>query len=179
MIDYMESLREPGRVTAEVYAGVVSDEENPGKRFHGSYAEHALRLDLPGLRLQLGAGLRRRVPWMLQNVWEYYEYTGDVEFMREKIYPMMKEEVTLYEQILVYDEESDRMVSAPSYSPEQGPRTIGNTYEQTLIWQLYEDTITAAEILGVDADKVEQWKETQSMLKPLQIGDDGQIKGMV
>ena len=175
MIDYMESLREPGRVTAEVYAGVVSDEENPENGFMAHTQNTPFGWTCPGYGFNWGWS-PAAVPWMLQNVWEYYEYTGDVEFMRENIYPMMKEEVTLYEQILVYDEESDRMVSAPSYSPEQGPRTIGNTYEQTLIWQLYEDTITAAEILGVDADKVEQWKETQSMLKPLQIGDDGQIK---
>ncbi|HIS80451.1 MAG TPA: glycoside hydrolase N-terminal domain-containing protein [Candidatus Scatomonas merdavium] len=175
MIDYMESLREPGRVTAEVYAGVVSDEENPENGFMAHTQNTPFGWTCPGYGFNWGWS-PAAVPWMLQNVWEYYEYTGDVDFMRENIYPMMKEEVTLYEQILVYDAESDRMVSAPSYSPEHGPRTIGNTYEQTLIWQLYEDTITAAEILGVDADKVEEWKETQSKLKPLQIGDDGQIK---
>ena len=37
-------------------------------------------------------------------------------------------------------------------------------------------TITAAEKLGVDLDLVEGWKDTQSKLDPIQIGDDGQIK---
>ena len=42
-----------------------------------------------------------------------------------------------------------KLVSSPSYSPEHGPYTSGNTYEQSLIWQLYEDVITAAEIAVV------------------------------
>ena len=75
------------------------------------------------------------------------------------------------------DDGTGHLVSSPSYSPEHGPRTAGNTYEQTLIWQLYEDTIKAAETLGVDADLVATWKDHQSRLKgPIEIGDSGQIK---
>ncbi|MCM1225093.1 MAG: Ig-like domain-containing protein, partial [Lachnospiraceae bacterium] len=124
-------------------------------------------------------------PWILQNCWEYYEYTGDTEYMKKNIYPMMKEEAILYSQLLVDSgvkitlengTESTRLVSAPAYSPEWGPRTLGNVFENTLIWQLYEDTITASEILGVDADLREEWKEKQSRLAPIEIGDSGQIK---
>lgn len=175
LIDYVDSLREPGRVTAEVYTGVVSDEENPENGFTAHTQNTPFGWTCPGYGFYWGWS-PAAVPWILQNCWEYYEYTGDVEFMRDYIYPMLREEAVYYDQILVWDEESQRMVSAPSYSPEHGPVTIGNTYEQSLIWQLYEDTITAAEILGVDADKVEQWKDTQSKLDPLHIGDDGQLK---
>lgn len=116
------------------------------------------------------------VPWILQNCWEYYEYTGDVEFMREQIYPMMKEEAVLYDQMLVEDADG-KLVSSPSYSPEHGPKTAGNTYEQTLIWQLYEDVIKAAEIVGEDPALIEKWKHNQANLKgPIEIGDSGQIK---
>ena len=43
------------------------------------------------------------VPWILQNCWEYYEFTGDTEYMQTHIYPMMKEEATLYDQMLMRD----------------------------------------------------------------------------
>ena len=96
--------------------------------------------------------------------------------MQNYIYPMMKEEAIFYDNILI-DDGTGHLVSSPSYSPEHGPRTAGNTYEQTLIWQLYEDTIKAAETLGVDADLVATWKDHQSRLKgPIEIGDSGQIK---
>lgn len=96
--------------------------------------------------------------------------------MREYIYPMMKEEAIFYDQILVRDADG-KLVSSPSYSPEHGPRTAGNTYEQSLIWQLYEDVITAAKTLGVDAELVERWEKNQADLKgPIEIGESGQIK---
>lgn len=90
---------------------------------------------------------------------------------------MMKEEATLYDQILIKDADG-KLVSSPSYSPEHGPKTSGNTYEQTLVWQLYQDTIEAAGIVGeTDTAKVTQWKKNQSDLKgPIEVGDSGQIK---
>ena len=175
LIDYVDSLRAPGRVTAEIYTGVVSDEENPENGFTAHTQNTPFGWTCPGYGFNWGWS-PAAVPWILQNCWEYYEYTGDVEYMREHIYPMLREEAIYYDQILVWDETTQRMVSAPSYSPEHGPRTMGNAYEQSLIWQLYEDTIKAAEILGVDADKVEVWKDTQSKLDPIHVGEDGQIK---
>ena len=89
---------------------------------------------------------------------------------------MMKEEARLYDQMLVRDSDG-KLVSSPAYSPEHGPVTSGNTYEQTLIWQLYEDTIKAAEILGTDEELVATWKANQADLKgPIEVGDSGQIK---
>ena len=67
----------------------------------------------------------------LQNCWEYYDFTRNADYLKEKIYPMMKEEATLYDQILIKDADG-KLVSSPSYSPEHGPKTSGNTYEQTL-----------------------------------------------
>lgn len=133
LIDYVDSLREPGRVTAEVYTGVVSDEENPENGFTAHTQNTPFGWTCPGYGFYWGWS-PAAVPWILQNCWEYYEYTGDVEFMRDYIYPMLREEAVYYDQILVWDEESQRMVSAPSYSPEHGPVTVGNTYEQSLIW---------------------------------------------
>lgn len=180
LVNYIDSLRETGRETARIYAGVESDKDENGEYIEANgFMAHTQNTPFgwtcPGWSFDWGWS-PAAVPWILQNVWEMYEYTGDIEYMREVIYPIMKEEVNLYENMLVWDEVQQRMVSSPTYSPEHGPRTVGNTYEQTLIWQLYEDTIKAAEDLGVDADKVEKWKDTQSKLKPIQIGDDGQIK---
>lgn len=180
LVNYIDSLREPGRETARIYAGVESAKDKNGEYTEeNGFMAHTQNTPFgwtcPGWNFNWGWS-PAAVPWILQNVWEMYEYTGDIEYMRDVIYPIMKEEVNLYENMLVWDEVQQRMVSSPTYSPEHGPRTVGNTYEQTLIWQLYEDTIIAAEKLGVDLDLVEGWKDTQSKLDPIQIGDDGQIK---
>lgn len=183
IIDYVNSLREPGRVTAENYFGIKSE---PGEAngFSAHTQNSPFGWTCPGWSFDWGWS-PAAVPWIIQNCWEYYEYTGDKEYMRTHLYPMMKEETLLYDQILIDSGQeitledgstSTRLVSAPAYSSEHGPRTLGNVYENVLVWQLYEDTITAAEVLGVDEDLVARWKETKERLAPIEVGDSGQIK---
>lgn len=169
LVDYINSLVEPGKVTAKTYFGV----ENGGFTAHTQNTPFGWTC--PGWDFSWGWS-PAALPWILQNCWEYYEYTGDVKYMEEHIYPMLKEAALLYDQILIEDTKTGRLVSAPAYSPEHGPVTAGNTYEQSLIWQLYEDAATAAEILNVDKDKSAQWRERQAKLRPIEIGNSGQIK---
>ncbi len=155
LISYVDSLREPGRVTAKIYAGIESTEENPENGFMAHTQNTPFGWTCPGWAFSWGWS-PGAVPWILQNCWDYYDFTRDVDYMRENIYPMMKEEAVLYDQMLIRDEDG-KLITSPTYSPEHGPYTNGNTYEQSLIWQLYEDTITAAKTLGVDSEKVAKW----------------------
>ena len=174
LIDYIDALREPGRVTAAIYAG-VSSPEGQENGFMAHTQNNPFGWTCPGWDFSWGWS-PAAVPWILQNCWDYYEYTGDTSYLENNIYPMMKEEAKLYDQMLVRGEDG-KLVSSPAFSPEHGPVTNGNTYEQSLIWQLYEDTIKAAEVLGTDADLVATWKANQADLKgPIEIGDSGQIK---
>ena len=117
---------EPGKITAKTYFGV----ENGGFTAHTQNTPFGWTC--PGWSFSCGWS-PAALPWILQNCWEYYEYTGDVEFMRENIYQMLKESALLYDQIMIEDPKTGRLVSAPAYSPEHGPITAGNTYEQSLI----------------------------------------------
>ena len=174
LVDYVDSLREPGRVTAEIYAGISSGEgEENGFMAHTQNTPFGWTC--PGWDFSWGWS-PAAVPWILQNCWEYYEFTGDLEYMRQYIYPMLREEAVMYSQMLVKDEEG-KYVSSPAYSPEQGPRTNGNTYEQSLIWQLFTDAITAGQLVGEDEAVLADWQEKLDNLKgPIEIGLDGQIK---
>ncbi len=175
LIDYVEGLRRPGRVTAAIYFGVISDKENPENGFTANTQTTPFGWTCPGWSFDWGWS-PAAVPWIIQNVWEYYEYTLDETVLKEQIYPIMKEQAIFYRQILV-EGKNGKLISTPSYSPEQGPRTNGNTYEQTLVWQLFTDTITAAEIIGEDKALIKEWKTILANLKaPIEIGTDGQIK---
>ena len=175
LLDYVEGLRIPGRVTAEIYAGIKSDETHPENGFMVHTQNNPFGWTCPGWTFSWGWS-PAALPWILRNCYEYYLYTGDLDTLRNQIYPMMKEAARFYDQFLIEDREG-HLVSAPAYSPEHGPYTLGNTYEHSLIWQLYQDTIEAARVLGVDTDCVCAWKDHQSRLKgPIEIGEDGQIK---
>lgn len=175
LVDYVEGLREPGRVTAEIYGGVASTPDNPENGFTAHTQNTPFGWTTPGWQFTWGWS-PAAVPWILQNVYEYYEYTGDETYLRDVIYPMMKEATRYYDQTLVEDAATGMLVSSPTYSPEHGPITNGNFYEEQLIWQLYSDVITAAEKLGLDADLVQTWEATKARLVPVEVGASGQIK---
>ncbi|NQX13815.1 glycoside hydrolase N-terminal domain-containing protein [Microbacteriaceae bacterium VKM Ac-2855] len=175
LVDYVEGLREPGRVTAEVYAGVTSTPENPENGFTAHTQNTPFGWTTPGWQFTWGWS-PAAVPWILQNVYEYYEYTGDETYLRDVIYPMMREATKYYDQTLVEDAATGRLISSPTYSPEHGPITNGNFYEEQLIWQLYNDVIVAAQTLDVDAQLVQKWEATKARLDPVEVGASGQIK---
>ncbi|MCX7047837.1 MAG: hypothetical protein NTX50_20420 [Candidatus Sumerlaeota bacterium] len=61
------------------------------------------------------------------------------------------------------------------WSPEHGPREDGVSHDQQLIWELFNDYVAAADILGVDKayrDKVAAMRE--KLVKP-QVGKWGQL----
>lgn len=174
LIKYVDSLRKPGRITAATYAGIVSEEnEENGFVFHTQNTPFGWTC--PGWEFSWGWS-PAATAWILQNVYDYYEYTGDKEYLKEVIYPMLREASLYFKNTLVEDKKTGRLVTVPAYSPEHGPRTMGNTYEQSLIWQLFNDTIEAANVLGIDSDLVQELDGKIAKLNPIEIGDDGQIK---
>lgn len=184
-IDYVNSLREPGRVTAATYFGIPSGQgEENGFTVHT--ANNPFGWTAPGWEFSWGWS-PAALPWALQNCWEYFEYTGDMEYMEQNIYPMLKEEAKMYAGLLIDSKipitledgsRSTRLVSSPAYSPEHGPRTLGNVYEQSLIWQLFEDAVQAMKLLNKPEDEalIEELVQKQSRLAPIEVGDSGQIK---
>lgn len=172
LIRYIKSLREPGRVTAKYYTDEnCGNGENNGFLFHTQNTPFGWTC--PGWDFNWGWS-PAAVPWILHNCYEYYEYTTDLNVLRDDIYPMLRETAEYFGRLLV--KSGERLVTYPCFSPEHGPRTMGNTYEQALIWQLYDDAVKSAEALSCDSDLCEKWLSIQSQLKPYEIGEDGQIK---
>lgn len=175
LVDFLNSLREPGRVTAKEYYNIISDEKHPENGWTAHTQCSPFGWTAPGWDFYWGWSTAA-VAWLMQNIWEHYEFTGDKRYLKEKIYPIMRESVRFYTQWLIYDEKQDRLVSSPTYSPEHGPATIGNTYEQSLIEQLFIDFLKAEEVVGEDAQLAEKVREMLPKLKPYHISKTGLLK---
>ena len=174
LVSYVDGLREPGRVTAKIYAGIESA-EGEANGFMAHTQNTPFGWTCPGWSFDWGWS-PAAVPWILQNTYDAYRYTGDVEYLKSDIYPALREEAQLYAQLLVRDSDG-KYVTSPTYSPEHGPRTAGNTYEQALIWQLFHDAIEAGKVVGEDPEVLAVWQEKFDNLRtPIEIGSDGQIK---
>ena len=174
VINYIDDLRVYGRLASARYAGIVSrkGEEN-GWLVHTQATPFGWTA--PGWDYYWGWSPAANA-WMMQTVYEAYSFYRDNDYLREKIYPMLRETVRFWNDFLHEDRQAQRWVSSPSYSPEHGPISIGNTYDQSLIWQLFHDFIQAAQELGLDEDLLDEVKEKFDLLNPLQITQSGRIR---
>ena len=174
VINYIDDLRVYGRLAAARYAGIVSQKgEENGWLVHTQATPFGWTA--PGWDYYWGWSPAANA-WMMQTVYEAYSFYRDQDYLREKIYPMLRETVRFWNAFLHEDKEAKRWVSSPSYSPEHGPISIGNTYDQSLIWQLFHDFIQAAQELELDADLLTEVKEKFDLLNPLQITQSGRIR---
>ena len=174
MINYIDDMRYYGRIAAKEYAGIESKEgQENGWLVHTQATPFGWTT--PGWNYYWGWSPAANA-WMMQNVYDYYKFTKDETYLKEKIYPMLKETAKFWNSFLHYDKASDRWVSSPSYSPEHGNITIGNTFDQSLVWQLFHDYMEAANHLKIDQDLVTEVKAKFDKLKPLHINQDGRIK---
>jgi alpha-L-fucosidase 2 len=67
------------------------------------------------------------------------------------------------------------MTAAPSTSPEHGPIDEGTTFTHAVIRENLIQAIAAANILGIDADKVAIWEGMLEAMVPYKVGRYGQI----
>ena len=174
VINYIDDLRVFGRLAAARYAGIVSQEgEENGWLVHTQATPFGWTA--PGWDYYWGWSPAANA-WMMQTVYEAYTFYRDQDYLREKIYPMLRETVRFWNDFLHEDRQAQRWVSSPSYSPEHGPISIGNTYDQSLIWQLFHDFIQAAQELELDEALLTEVEEKFDMLNPLQITQSGRIR---
>lgn len=180
LINFVDDLRYYGRIAAKEYANIKSEnsEEN-GWLVHTQVTPFGWTT--PGWSYYWGWSPASNA-WIMQNIYEYYRFTQNKQYLNDKIYPMLKETVKFWNQFLHFDAMANRWVSSPSYSPEHGTITIGNTFDQSLIWQLFYDFKEATDELKeysdyvIDTELLIQIEEKMTRLKPLHINQAGRIK---
>jgi len=147
-------------------------------------ATHAFFGDVPGFTFQTvnnifgGCGWRWNVvgsAWHAQHFWEHYAFTQDKEYLRKTAYPFMKQVCQFWEHQLK-ELPDGRLVVPKGWSPEHGPREDGVSYDQQIIWDLFQNTIEATKALGVDSEFRARIAEMQKRLVGPQIGKWGQLQ---
>jgi alpha-L-fucosidase 2 len=120
--------------------------------------------------------------WLSQHLYGKYEFNGDREYLKS-VYPAIKEASLFYLDFLVEEPDHKWLVVCPSISPENAPSvhpessiSAGITMDNQLVFDLFTNTIKAAEILNTDEKLVTRIKETLKRLPPMQIGKWGQLQ---
>lgn len=131
---------------------------------------------MPGTIWPMGAA------WLSLHIWEHYEYTNDLNFLKEK-YHLLKGAGDFFKDYLIKDEKG-YLVTSPSVSPENtyvlpsgesGTVCIGPTMDNEILHELFSAIIKSGQLLGEKPEEIQKYKELCSQLTPLQIGKYGQI----
>jgi alpha-L-fucosidase 2 len=194
MIDYLWATREPNRLATREYLEATGNTQIPQSdgwlvyTSHNPFGGNGWQMNLPGSA------------WYALHMWEHYAFTGDLAYLRDQAYPMMKElsqywashlktlgaggegfeseykpvDISLYPELARV--KAGTLVVPNGWSPEHGPRgEDGVAMDQEIVSELFLNTIKAAQILGVDQQWVEEIQQKQEHLLGPQIGKEGNL----
>jgi len=112
--------------------------------------------------------------WYCLEFWEHYAFTGDKLFLRTTAYPVIKETCEFWEDHLKTLPDG-KLVVPDGWSPEHGPHEDGVSYNQELVWDLFNNYVEAADTLGVDKDYRDKIAAMRDRLVTPGIGSWGQL----
>jgi len=174
LTNIVDKWREPGRVTAMKMYGC------DGWAMHHCtdiFGKTTPRADMRwGMSPLSGA-------WMTFPLWRHYEFTQDIDYLRDRAYPIMKEAMDFVSDFLI--EQDGYLVTNPTMSPENAYKLPGQdgpsqlTYAATIdnqtILAHIDHCIAASEILGSDEQLRGEWKDIRDRIVPVRVGKDSTL----
>ena len=131
--------------------------------------------------------------WLCRHLMERYHYSGDVEFLRNRAYPLMKGAAQFYLDTLVEAPQgtsvAGKLVMFPSNSPEntfidrdgkKGHVTYGSAMDTQIMLELFQNCLESQQILKMDSAEELAFKreleQAMAKLQPYQISQtDGRL----
>ncbi len=125
-------------------------------------------------------GLTIGLPGMtLQSMWQKYLCDQDVEYMKEKIYPFVKETARFYVSFMekCQTDENGKIRLGPSFSPEHRPVGIFNCpFDIAYVHYTFDALTEAANVLHTDKELVGMCKKYKALLSdyPTALNNEGE-----
>lgn len=122
--------------------------------------------------------------WLCRHMYAHYEYTNDLEFLKEKAYPAIKKAAEFYLDVLTRDTDGT-LILVPSTSPENAylneagkelKITKTTTMTTAIIREVLAHCIKCCEILETDEEFCKEVSAAYSKLPGYKIGKNGQLQ---
>ena len=123
--------------------------------------------------------------WLLYPFWEHYLITEDKEFLKDRLFPLLKSMGDFYEDFLKYKDGEGHYIITGSVSPENQPSNLrvsllnNSAFDLSGARFLLSTLIKVCNLLneeqGVNGGKA-RWQSLLDALPPYQINEDGAIK---
>lgn len=179
--DFVKALSETGRHTAKHYYGI-------DKGWCSSHNSDIWAMSNP-------VGEKNEKPewanwnfggaWLVNTLWEHYQYNPDEAYLRHTVYPLMKGATEfMLEWMIRNPKNTDEWITAPSTSPENeyvtdkgyhGMTCYGGTADLAILRELFANTLQAAKILKTDEALATTIEDRLQHLHPYTIGKMGDI----
>ena len=166
-VDFVKTQADPGRRTAKAYFDARGWTASISANIFGFTAP--LSSEDMSWNLCPVAG-----PWLATMIWDYYDHTRDLEFLRSTGYELIRGSAQFAVDCL-WLKEDGTYTAAPSTSPEHGPVDEGVTFAHAVVREILMDAIEASEVLGVDESARSEWQHVLNHLPPYKIGRYGQL----
>ena len=167
LIDFIRTQVKPGERTAQAYFGARGWTTSISSNIFGFTTP--LRDKDMSWNFSPVAG-----PWLATHVWDYYDYTRDLDFLKNIGYDLIKGGAEFATDYL-WKKPDGTYTAAPSTSPEHGPIDEGATFSHAVIREILTDAIEASKVLQTDEQERKEWETVLEKLKPYQIGRYGQL----
>ena len=167
LIDFIRTLQKPGERTAKAYFGARGWTASISGNIFGFTTP--LRDQDMSWNFNPMAG-----PWLATHLWEYYDYTRDMKFLRETAYPLIRESA-IFAADYLWHKPNGTYTAAPSTSPEHGPIDQGATFVHAVIREILLEAIEGSRLLKCDKEERARWEDILANLAPYSIGRYGQL----
>lgn len=126
--------------------------------------------DWPGEQLIGGLG------WLTHFYYDYYQFTGDREFLKNRAIPLMKEVALFYEDLLAgTEDENGKFRFFMSYSPEH-KLWANSTFDIAVAKATYTCLIKACNELGIEKEQLGKWEKIRAKMPPYLINSHGGLQ---
>ena len=171
LMDWVETLTDQGRRAAKdlygargVAFGIVADNKNVG--------------NFDNICFPWTGG----AAWLAQILWQHWEYSNDLSFLKDHLYPFLVEIGNFYEDFLVEDR-NGLLVPSLSASPEmpvagrmkQSFSSSASSIDLELIHDLFGHLIEAGKLLKTGPEKINKWQTIVDRVPLPRINDDGSM----
>lgn len=167
LIDFIRSLMKPGAVTAKSYFGARGWTTSVSSNIFGFTTP--LSDKNMSWNFSPVAG-----PWLATHVWNYYDYTRDINFLKITGYQIIKESA-MFAVDYLWHKSDGTYTAAPSTSPEHGPIDEGATFSHAVIREILICAIEASKVLDIDVDERRKWEDVLANIVPYKVGRYGQL----
>lgn len=124
--------------------------------------------------------------WLVNTLWDHYQYNLDADYLRDTAYPLMKGAAEFcLEWLIENPKKPGELITAPSTSPENEYKTdkgyhgmtcYGGTADLAIIRELLQNTAKAAKVLDTDEELRKKIATTIEKLHPYTIGKRGNLQ---